>query len=79
MQLQVDHIEVLAHFLAKEGEWYFDNLQFSKSKQKLLKALKLFDFVDQQKQTFSFERKATLEKVNSIISQIESNYKNDNT
>jgi len=78
MQLDVDHIEVLANLFAEEGKLYFKEKQFLKSKNKLEKALKLFDFVDQEKQIFSFERQATLQKIKNIISEIEPNYKNDN-
>ena len=78
MNLDADHIEILADLSAKEGEHYFNNQQFLKSKNKLEKALKLYDFVDQEKQIFSFERQSTLQKISDLIVNIESNYKNDN-
>ena len=75
---QVDHIEILADLFSKEGELYFNEKQYLKSKIKLENALKLFDFVDRKKKVFSFERQATLQKISVLISKIESNYKHDN-
>ena len=79
INLEVDHIEVLADLFSKEGELYFNQKQYLKSKLKLQNAIKLFDYVDQEKQLFSFERQATLQKINDIIFEIEPNHKNDNT
>ena len=78
MQLDADHIEVLANIFTEEGKLYYNEKQFLKSKNKFKKALKLFDFVDREKQIFSFERQATLQKINALISKIESTYKKDN-
>ena len=78
MNLDVDHIEIVAELSAKEGELYFNQKDFIKSKHKLEKALKLYDFVDLKRQLFSFERQTTLQKISDLISEIESTYKNDN-
>ena len=78
MNLEVDHIEILSDLFFKEGELYFNEKQYLKSKIKLENALKLFDFVDRKKKVFSFERQATLQKISVLISKIESNYKHDN-
>jgi hypothetical protein len=79
MKLEVDHIEILADIFTKEGELYFNGKRFLKSKQKLKNAIKLYDFVDREKQIFSFERQETLKKINGLIYEIESNHKNENT
>jgi hypothetical protein len=73
MNLQIDHIEILADLFAKEGEIYFNENQYLKSKLKLKNALILFDFVDQEKQIFSFERQTTLQQIKTLISKIETN------
>jgi len=73
LNLDADHIEVLALLSAEEGAFYFSKNQFFKSKDKLKKALILYDFVDREKQIFSFKRKATLEKISDLISKIGSN------
>lgn len=78
MRLDANHVEILANLFSEEGKLYFKEKQFLKSKNKLEKALKLFDFVDEEKQIFSFERQTTLQKINTLISKIESTYKNDN-
>ncbi len=74
MKLEVDHIKILADLFAKEGELYFNEKQFLKSKLKLKNALTLFDFVDQEKQIFSFERQTTLKQIKTLISKIETNH-----
>lgn len=78
MELDVDHIEIVAELSEKEGMLYFNEKDFLNSKTKLEKALKLYDFVDQERQLFSFQRQASLQKIRDLISKIESNYKNDN-
>lgn len=69
--MEVNHLELLAELFAKEGKWYFDCKQYLKSKRKLEKALKLFDFVDREKQLFSFERQLTLQHIKSSIQTID--------
>lgn len=78
LKLDVNQLEILADIFAREGELYFKEKQFIKSKLKLKNAVTLFDFVDQEKQIFSFERQATLQNIQELISKIESHYKNDN-
>lgn len=78
MRMDADHIEILANIFKEESKLYYKEKLFLESKNKLEKALKLFDFVDREKQIYSFERQATLQKIKDIISEIELNYKNDN-
>ena len=78
MNLDADHIEILAELSEKEGIYYFDKKDYLKSKNKLEKAIELYDFVDQKRQIFSFERQTILQKIRDLISEIGSNYKNDN-
>ncbi len=78
MNLDVEHIELVAEIFANEGELYFNKNQYFKSKSKLQNALNLFEFVDQEKQIFSFERQSDLQKIKKLIAKINLNYKNGN-
>lgn len=78
MNLDVNQLEILADVFAREGELYFKEKQFIRSKLKLKNAAMLFEFVDQEKQIFSFERQAIVQNIKALINHIESHYKNDN-
>lgn len=69
--LHVGQLEFLAELLAKEGALHFEMEAFSKAKNKLEKALILFDFVDKEWQIFSFERQSTVLKIKTLLREIE--------
>ena len=77
-EIGIDHMESIADLLAEEGKWYFEKKEYLKSKRKLEKALKLFDFVDQQKQLYSFERQVILKEIESLIKTINESHSTDN-
>ena len=52
MNLDADHIEILAEFSMHEGEYYFNKNEFLKSKNKLEKALKLYSILSIWKDKF---------------------------
>lgn len=68
--IAINRIELLAELLTKEGELFYKSEQFVKSKDRLEKALLLFDYVDKEQQIFSFEKMQTLQNIKKILADI---------
>ncbi len=66
-QCAIQHIEVLAELLFTEGKYLFEQEQRATAKDRLKRAVKLFDYVNEKSDIYSFERQEKLEQAKKMI------------
>ncbi len=70
-QLNLPQLELLASVMNNEAETFQESGKLSKSKDRIQKALIIFDHVNANSEVFSFERQGKINNLNSLLKKIE--------
>ena len=65
--LDIHQLELLAMVIGKEGECYFEKQDFSKSEDRIRKALIIFEHIEKSSEVYSMERKDQIKQLGSLL------------
>lgn len=63
----IQHIEVLAELLYVEGVYLYEQSIGEESRDRLIKAVRLFEYVDEQSEIFSFDRQNKIARAKELL------------